>query len=508
MTSAESEKIRLLRRHRRQKRLGAALALAGLALLGAVAGWWLLVPGLLLLWIGHEAWFADHRFYNPRADYAYRFAAAEVWPMRLIGGRLVFAGAAPSALPALPVAGENLSLLARVSLQSGWLGRLFDPTVRTGDVCQTFERGARGVRYLNLSGLEAPLLAGELGVVGRFCRLAPTVEVLAFRQPAVSGKELLVIAPHADDAEIAAFGLYRQTSRCGIVTVSQGEVEAGSYERFGLAAADAARLKGRLRAWESRAVPQWGGVAPERCLQLGYPCLQLAAMQQAPAQGFASLVCGDADTRPLRRGNALALPGDVDGVASWRNLVADLAAVIERWQPQVIALPHPEIDPHPDHRASAQALLAALAASAWQPETLLFYANHLANHDAWPLGGAGGAAPLPPLFHDLPAAAIYCQPLDATAQIDKALALRMAHDLQTPLRRKERLRRGVQRLLLGRRWPDPAGDEFFRKAVRCQEIFWSEPFAQRALPADGGSAASVGGLVELQTVRAGQAEPL
>ena len=44
----------------------------------------------------------------------------------------------------------------------------------------------------------------------------------------------------------------------------------------------AARLKGRLRAWDSVAVSRWAGVAESRCALLGYFCLQLPSMQAAP----------------------------------------------------------------------------------------------------------------------------------------------------------------------------------------------------------------------------------
>jgi hypothetical protein len=46
------------------------------------------------------------------------------------------------------------------------------------------------------------------------------------------------------------------------------------------------------------------------------------------------------------------------------------------------------------------------------------------------------------------------------------MALNMQHDLQGPLRGKVRLRRLIQRLLAGRRWPATGEDEFLRKAVR------------------------------------------
>ena len=76
------------------------------------------------------------------------------------------------------------------------------------------------------------------------------------------------------------------------------------------------------------------------------------------------------------------------------------------------------------------------------------------------------------LIGPLPADTLYCHPLDAAQQLDKAMALRMQHDLQTPLPAKKCLRRMLQRLLLGRRWPATGEDEFLRKAVRRHEVFW------------------------------------
>ena len=52
------------------------------------------------------------------------------------------------------------------------------------------------------------------------------------------------------------------------------------------------------------------------------------------------------------------------------------------------------------------------------------------------------------------------------------MALAMQHDLQGPLPLKKRLRRLIQRLLVGRAWPVTGEDEFFRKAVRRHELFW------------------------------------
>ena len=81
------------------------------------------------------------------------------------------------------------------------------------EIEQVFEDGARGRRFLDLSPfLRAGASAGERS------RSRPTASgrgsgrpPVPFRNPASSALatlRVLVVAPHPDDAEIAAFGVY------------------------------------------------------------------------------------------------------------------------------------------------------------------------------------------------------------------------------------------------------------------------------------------------------------
>ena len=459
----DGRKQQLLKRHRRHKRLALLLGLLALLVLGIWVAWWLVPLLLLLAWIGHEAWFADHLFYAPAVDYQYSFPPATVaLPARLESGVLRLQGELPAAD----------TLILQLQLRSRWIGRWLDPHVQIGDDRQYFERGACGERYLNLSGQREALTGGTLVIGGRYCRLSATATLHAFANPDYRQQRVMLIAPHADDAELAAFGLYSQCAEASLVTLTQGEIEADNYRALGLPAEAAARLKGRLRAWDSLAIPLWGGVAQQRCVQLGYYCLQLPAMAAEPGQAFASRESGESDIRPLRRHNPLRLPGDVDGRPSWDNLCADLVALLEHFRPQVVVTPHPQLDPHADHVAATRALLEAVRVASWQPQTLLLYANHLHDNDRWPMGPAGTGIALPPALQPLPADGLWSPVLAPGQQLDKAMALAMQHDLQGPLPFKLRCRRGVQYLLAGRRWPATGGNEFFRKAVRRHELFW------------------------------------
>ncbi|KRP64573.1 PIG-L deacetylase family protein [Pseudomonas orientalis] len=460
-----SRKQQLLKRHRRNKRVALLIGLLALIVTGALVAWWLPLILAVLLWMAHEAWFADHLFYSPKDDYQYRFApGSQCVGLRLDNGRWV-----PDT--PLELAGDE-TLILEVQLKSGWLGRFLDPAVELAEDCQAFERGVAGKRYLNLTGSAATLAAGELTMRGRFCRVVGRPNLWIFRQPDHARQRVMVIAPHADDAELAAFGLYAQADESWIVTLTAGEIEAEHYQQMGLAKADAARLKGRLRAWDSLCVPRWAGVPEAQCLQLGYFCLQLPAMQAAPDQPQASREAQLDDTRLFRRFNSLTLPGDRDGAPTWVNLIADLRAVLLKARPEAIVLPTPLLDPHPDHICAYNAVVEALQGLEWQPGTLLGYANHLHDNDRWPMGNSGAGVALPPHFDAGQLFEPYCRVLSVSQQQDKAMALGMMHDLQPRPPFKRRMRRLLQQLLAGR-GPSPYGEnEFFRKAVRRHELLW------------------------------------
>ncbi len=462
-----SRKQQLLKRHRRTKRIALLIGLLVLIAAGVLVAWWLPLILAVVLWAAHEAWFADHLFYSPNEDYAYAFPhGSEVPGLRLDAGRLLLDA---------PLAADD-TLIVGIELHSSWLGRFIDPAVellglQTPDR-QVFERGVGGRRYLNLTGAADALAAGKLQVRGRFCRINGQPTLWRFRQPDYRQQRVMVIAPHADDAELAAFSLYSQAAESWIVTLTAGEIEAEHYQQMGLPKAQAAQLKGRLRAWDSIAVPRWAGVPEAQCVQLGYFCMQLAAMQAAPDQAQASREAQLSDTRLFRQFNAFALPGDVDGAPTWHNLIADLRALLLKARPQVIVLPTPLLDPHADHICAHAAILEALEGLAWQPDTLLGYANHLHDNDRWPMGDSGAGVALPPRF-DTADELVPCSfTLALSQQQDKAMALGMMHDLQPRAPFKRRVRRWLQQVLAGRS-PSPYGEnEFFRKAVRRHELLW------------------------------------
>lgn len=472
-----SKKQQLLKQHRQKKRW-LLIFFASFLFLWIICAYFMplllgFIPLLIIgIWIIHEAWLADHLFYSPKQDYLYSFPD----DTPIVQGKLI--NCQPVFNHPLPEQADTLILV--VQLKSSLLGNLFDPsiTITTDTLAdeQVFERGAKGLRYINLSGLMDELQQGTLKLNNKHCQLMDNITLYAFQNPDYSRQRIMVIAPHADDAELAAFGQYSQAKEASIVTLTQGEIEAEYYQDiFNLTKQEAAKLKGRLRSFDSIASPLWGGVNTSNSIQLGYYCLQLRAMHQTPEQSFGSKESGETDTRLVRSFNTLPLPSDNDGLPTWKNLKNDLIFLIEHFKPEVIITPHPQLDPHEDHVEASLLVTEVLQETCWQPSTQLFYANHLHDNDRWPMGSAHQGIALPPATEPLPSYRLWSPVLNHQTQINKAMALAMQHDLQPPLSFKKKLRRFIQSLITQRKHPKYGENEFFRKAVRKHELFWVKP---------------------------------
>jgi len=223
---------------------------------------WLSLITVVCLWLIHSAYLSDHIFYNPRTDYCYNLAG-DKFSTNLKQGKLIVS-------PNLTANLTNSTVLWQVSIKANLLGYLFDPYLKLGSDKQYFERGLKGVRFINLSSQNLQ----NLTVKACFCKIMKTGNLYVSSNPDFSDKHIMVIAPHPDDAEIAAYGLYSKHSNASIITISQGEVEADYYQRkFKLAKNKASKLKGLLRSFDSVSASIWSKVKMQNCVQLGYFCL-------------------------------------------------------------------------------------------------------------------------------------------------------------------------------------------------------------------------------------------
>jgi LmbE family N-acetylglucosaminyl deacetylase len=330
----------------------------------------------------------------------------------------------------VPSAGVVL-LSARV--RSRGLGGVRDPWLElaAGEVSARcyVERGVAARRYLHvsaLSGRSATLSTADLSVEPE------GAEWLCF-----PGRELrtpvLVVAPHPDDAELAAFGLYAGRD-AWVVTACAGELGTHDYGGLFSPDADGAALRGRLRVAESLSAPVAGGVPRGRIANLGYFDGSLAAMYRDQGAEARSLALQGAGLGQFRAaGEAGVLPAR--DTATWAGLVADLVHVLRLSGARTVAFPHPQLDHHPDHAALGMAVLEALERAERTDALLLAYAVHGpgggSGASIHPVGRRDGSVSLPPgkfdqlLFDDLVSV-----PLDAATLRKKALALDTYRDLK------------------------------------------------------------------------------
>jgi LmbE family N-acetylglucosaminyl deacetylase len=351
-------------------------------------------------------------------------------------------------------------------VQAPWL----EIAAGTSRVAQHLDTAASGLRWVNLSRLNGALAPGaSLEIIGHGVTLVEErAELRVFANPAPGGPTL-ILAPHPDDAEIAAFGLY-DGSDATIVTVTSGNAGDFNYRRDVSDPAEHYLFKGFLRSVDSVTVPWLGGIPPERTYNLGYFDARLRQMRGTPEQPVSEMYGPNDDVSVYRRANVSNLLPRGPRKNSWANLVEDLGTILRDLRPRRLVMPYPQLDDHADHQYTTVAAIEALRG--WsEPLQVLLYTNH-ASSNRYPFGPAGTAISLPPWSESaLPVQGVYSHRLSEEVQRRKLYALEAMHDL--------RLSPGEQHACatpgaLPRRDDYPRNDEvdYFRRAVRPDEVFF------------------------------------
>ncbi len=334
---------------------------------------------------------------------------------------------------------------------------------------QYFDSNAVGVRWLNLSGLREQIAGGAAVTIRTH---AVTLEAEAatlrlFDNHLDLQQRILMIAPHPDDAEIAAFGLYadRQAS---VVTVTAGNAGDMNYRASVSDPAEHYALKGYLRAVDSVTIPWLGNIPPERTANLGYFDGRLDEMYLAPQQTVAELYGPNTDVARYRRANLSTLVSSAARSNSWQHLVEDLVEVLRKVNPGIVVMPDPRLDTHLDHEFTSVALDQALEQWPGNPVFLL-YTNHTdGNH--YPYGPAGTVVSLPPSDRHLNMQKIYSHPTAHALQIRKLFALESMHDLR--LSPDEQTTCSSVAIAHRPDYPRTPEEDYFRRAPRANELFY------------------------------------
>jgi LmbE family N-acetylglucosaminyl deacetylase len=336
---------------------------------------------------------------------------------------------------------------------------------------QYFGIGEGGVRFLNLTFLRAAAAGTPIRLHGVGVTLHNREATLRLFDGAPDlSKRLMVLAPHPDDAEIAAFGLYAHRDAV-VITVTAGNAGVPTYEAVFDDPADQYLFKGRIRLIDSITIPWQGGIPPERAFNMGYFDARLAEMYDKRDAVVPEMYRANSDINVYRRENIGRLLPMRSRESKWTHLVEDVLALLKKVKPAVVIAPHPQLDSHRDHQFTTVALFEAL--QRWKrPVALMLYTNH-ADRNRYPYGPAGTLMSLPPVANAVvPVDRVYSHPLSIDLQRRKLFALESMHDLRFSPTRQYQLARPDSRAVTAEKVGPEPDITYLRRAPRSTELFY------------------------------------
>lgn len=403
--------------------------------------------------------------------FAFRESGSRVVPVTLAGA----ADALTFAWPDVTSTRWDTALLSITMRAASEAAAAYVEIAGDGQSARQYVRpGDAGARWINVGALGTLQNRSTVTLRGVGVELTPgpaTLRLFANRLDLT--RPMLVLAPHPDDAEIGAFGLWANRPRATVVTVTSGNAGPLNYEAVVADRVEHYRLKGRLRVIDSITVPWIGGIPPERAFNMGYFDAQLAEMHDNPATVVPEMYGPNTDIGIYLQDNLGSLLPKRSRLSTWRNLVDDLERVIRRVKPAVIVAPHPQLDSHRDHQFTTVALAEAMARRRTRA-TLLLYTNH-ADQNRYPYGPAGTVMSLPPpIPRGVVLDAVYSHPVSPALQRLKLFALEAQHDLRVSPSRLYQLVLGEGRTESPEK-VGPAsigGVNYLRRGPRANELFY------------------------------------
>ena len=409
--------------------------------------------------------------YDVTKDYLYSFADkdAVTHTVSVKNSRII---------PDFTIPDHNSTLFLKLHVQSTLPGKYLQPvlTVTLGgkSVTEYLEPGAKGIRYINISPLEIKH-GSALTLRGKYLSTPDQkAELIVCKNPNLQQAKILILAPHPDDAEIAAYGLYSTFPKnTYIVTVTAGDYGPNLYDEIYADPVKAYMAKAKIRIWNSITVPLIGSVPPERCINLGFFDGTLENMYRQKPHPVTAMATKISDVNIYRKQNISPLAQKGAEKATWPALVKDLGDLLQKIRPDIVIAPSPVLDNHPDHRYAAIALFEAIQKNRNLHGKVLLYTNHFVLNEYYPYGEAGGTVSPPPNFHELYFESIYSFNLPKEKQQEKILALDAMNDLR--LDTEWHTPRGAFKValkeLLKRDYMGIEYANYYRRAIRQNELF-------------------------------------
>jgi LmbE family N-acetylglucosaminyl deacetylase len=408
--------------------------------------------------------------YSAKNDYLYRFdtAYSKIVTVYEKDGFII--------IPAIH-GGYNTGFL-EIAVRPTLAGYFSLPEIRLKQdftvASQNFECGAKGIRYLNISEFVQKGLR-KIKVNCLRCRFASNnFRLIMYKNLNVSNENMVVLSPHPDDAEIAAYGLYFCNKNSFIVTITLGDAGKRKYENFYTTEREHYMKKAELRIWNSITVPLLAGLNPQNIINLGYFDSMLKPMSLNDTFINRSKFIGTDEIRFYRQKNISPFLDSLPGQSTWRSLVDDLKYILQKKQPSIIVTPYPAIDFHLDHKFTTIALFQAMKELNYRNAELWMYTNHYAKPEYYPIGKMGSLITVPPYFRKNPIYfnKLYSHTLDVNMQIDKLFALDAMNDLRlnAEWQTAGELYKTLSKKITNRLYQQEFS--YYRRSVRNNELFF------------------------------------
>ena len=361
------------------------------------------------------------------------------------------------------------TVFLKINLSRRFLSYFFKPYLEFSGVKHFLEYGASGVRYINISNMKDEKV--EI-ILHNMSLKNYDVDIFAYKNNINTKRKILIFAPHADDAELAAFGLYKDAHNVTIVTTTAGEHGMCKYcNIYNNDRGKQSLKKGKLRAYDAVTVPLLGGVDMKNSIALGYFGGSLEWMYNNRNQEASSVVKEVKDMNIFRKVSHSNIKLPEKTKPTYESFLEDIKLVLESVQADIIITPHIDIDSHADHKYTSIAILEVMKNIAYEAK-LLLYTNHLSLSETYPIGEIHSSISLPPNRKDFYFDSLYSFHLDKDTQIDKFFALEAIHDLRDSEvflyinNAYKYLMKMLKRKIIGK------DKSYYKRAIRDNELFF------------------------------------
>ena len=409
--------------------------------------------------------------YNVKSDYNYDLnSSTKVFNVQFSNNNLI--------IPDIEKGSFDTAIL-EINIQSDLLGNLIEPYIDMKssklDLKEYFEYGAKGKRYLNISKF-INKDDKKIHLISKFCSIEKSQNKLyLFKNKDIEKTKILLISPHPDDSEIAAYGLYSDNSmESYILTVTAGDAGKFKYDEIYSKKKEHFLQKAKLRIWNSITVPMLGGIDTQHSFNLGYFDGTLHKLYFNKDKIIKSLFTDLDSTNYYRNLNFNSVKDELGNSKSkWSNLVNDIEFFLKKVKPKIIVAPYPAIDSHPDHKFTTIATLEAMKRLDMKDVQLLLYTNHHKESEGYPFGEMHSVVPLPPIVKEpIYFNSILSYPLSMEKQSQKIFALESMNDLRLDTEWLDATGNMKNSIKSARKQLSSYDLSYFRRAIRSNELFF------------------------------------